>query len=164
IFHLHIADTEKATERLRARALRENRLDDMSEEVIGRRLQLYYEETYQTLRYYDPELIYDINASQPPLDVLSDIIHRLSDIQHNPYAWTHRLGRVESEMIFRLDAATDLQRRPDVSFVSYDRWPRGRPVPRSPCWDVVPDLAVEVVSPTNSASGILVKIDEYFRA
>ena len=82
IFHLQIADTEKASERLRSRALRENRLDDMSEEVIRRRLQLYYEETYQTLRYYDPELIYDINASQPPLDVLRDIINRLSEIQH----------------------------------------------------------------------------------
>src|SRR3954449_4818589 len=29
IFHLHITDTDKATERLKARALRENRLDDM---------------------------------------------------------------------------------------------------------------------------------------
>ena len=82
IFHLQIADTEKATERLRARALRENRLDDMSEEVIRRRLQLYYEETYQTLRFYDPDLIYDVNASQRPLDVLRDIINRLSEIQH----------------------------------------------------------------------------------
>src|SRR4051812_4518343 len=61
---------------------------------------------------------------------------------------THRLRKVEVEMMFRLDATTDLQRRPDVSFVSYERWPRGRPVPRAPSWDVVPDLAVEVVSPT----------------
>ena len=81
IFHLQITDTEKATERLRARALRENRLDDMNEEVIRRRLQLYYDETYDTLRFYDPELIYDVNASQRPLDVLRDIINRLSDLQ-----------------------------------------------------------------------------------
>jgi adenylate kinase len=81
IFHLRITDQEKATERLRARALRENRLDDMSEEVIARRLQLYYDETYQTLRYYDPELVYDINASQSPLCVLRDIINRLSELE-----------------------------------------------------------------------------------
>lgn len=81
IFHLQITDTEKATERLRARALRENRLDDMNEEVIGRRLQLYYDETYDTLRFYDPELIYDVNASQPPMNVLRDIINRLAELQ-----------------------------------------------------------------------------------
>jgi adenylate kinase len=81
IFHLQITDTAKATERLRARALRENRLDDMSEEVIRRRLQLYYDETYDTLRFYDPELIYDVDASLSPLDVLRDIINRLSELR-----------------------------------------------------------------------------------
>ena len=81
IFHLQITDTEKATERLRARALRENRLDDMNEDVIRRRLQIYYDETYDTLRFYDPELIYDVNASQRPLDVLRDIINRLAELR-----------------------------------------------------------------------------------
>ena len=83
IFHLQITDQEKATERLRARALRENRLDDMSEEVIAHRLRIYYDETYQTLRYYDPALVYDINASQSPLNVLRDIIDRLSEVQEH---------------------------------------------------------------------------------
>ncbi|HEX8204135.1 MAG TPA: nucleoside monophosphate kinase [Isosphaeraceae bacterium] len=81
IFHLQITDTDKAIERLRSRALRENRLDDMSEEVISRRIQLYYKETFDTLRFYDPELIYDIDASQCPLDVIRDIINRLSEIR-----------------------------------------------------------------------------------
>ncbi|HEV3167205.1 MAG TPA: nucleoside monophosphate kinase, partial [Isosphaeraceae bacterium] len=45
IFHLNISDTTKARERLKARALRENRLDDINEEVIARRLRSYYEET-----------------------------------------------------------------------------------------------------------------------
>ena len=39
-------------ERLKVRALRENRLDDMNEEVIRRRLNTYYEETYKTLSFY----------------------------------------------------------------------------------------------------------------
>ena len=46
-----------------------------------------------------------------------------------PFARTQRLGRVEGEMLFLLDAQTDLQRRPDVALVSYDRWPRARRVP-----------------------------------
>ena len=56
IFHLKINDTVKASERLKARALRENRLDDMNEEVIRRRLQTYYDETFKTLSFYPPEL------------------------------------------------------------------------------------------------------------
>jgi adenylate kinase len=82
IFHLKINDLVKATERLKARALRENRLDDMNEEVIHRRLNLYYEETFKTLSFYQPELVYDIDAGQSPLDVLRDLVFRLSEIQH----------------------------------------------------------------------------------
>jgi adenylate kinase len=82
IFHLHISDTVKAGERLKARALRENRLDDMNEEVIRRRLKTYYDETFKTLSFYPPGLVYDIDASQSPIDVLRDIISRLSELQH----------------------------------------------------------------------------------
>lgn len=82
IFHLRIDDTEKAADRLRSRALRENRLDDMNEDVIRRRLQTYYDETYQTLSFYDPSLVLDVDASQTPIDVLRTIIDRLSDLQH----------------------------------------------------------------------------------
>src|SRR5213079_2710668 len=79
IFHLHITDIVRAGERLKARALRENRLDDMNEEVIKRRLQTYYDETFKTLSYYSPNLVYDVDAGQPPIDVLRDIIIRMSE-------------------------------------------------------------------------------------
>jgi adenylate kinase len=78
IFHLKIDDTEKAKERLKSRALRENRLDDINEEVIRRRLATYDEETVNTLSFYDPSIIYDIDGTQAPLDVLRDILDRLS--------------------------------------------------------------------------------------
>jgi adenylate kinase len=81
IFHLNISDIGKARERLKARALRENRLDDINEEVIARRIHLYHQETVQTLSFYDPDLIYEIEASQSPLDVLRDIVNRLAEIQ-----------------------------------------------------------------------------------
>ncbi len=76
----------------------------------------------------------------------------------------HKLGRALSEAVFRIDAARDLQRRPDVAFVSKSRWGLDRPVPDSAAWDVVPDLAVEVVSPTNAAVLVQAKIHEYFAA
>jgi Uma2 family endonuclease len=74
---------------------------------------------------------------------------------------SHRLGKVISESLFVLDPATDLQRRPDLAFVSRQRV--RKPV-QSAAWGVVPDLAVEVISPTNRAPEVLEKIDEYFAA
>ena len=82
IFHLNISDTEKASERLKSRALRENRLDDMNERVIKERLKVYYEETFNTLSFYDRSLVYDVDASQSPLDVLKSIVNRLSELNH----------------------------------------------------------------------------------
>ena len=82
IFHLKIADNAKAMERLKSRALRENRLDDINEEVIRRRLKTYYDETYQTLSFYDPSLVYEVDAGQSPLVVLRDIIDRMAVLQH----------------------------------------------------------------------------------
>ncbi len=51
-----------------------------------------------------------------------------------------------------------------MSYVSYDRWPRDKPVTDDEAWDVVPDLAVEVVSPTDKADALLEKVEEYFLA
>ena len=84
IFHLGIRDTKLAMERLKVRALRENRLDDMNEEVIRRRLSTYYEDTYKTLSFYPPEIVYDIDAGQCMIDVLRDIVDRLSEVKRSP--------------------------------------------------------------------------------
>lgn len=81
IFHLQVTDTRKAIERLKVRALSENRLDDMNDEVIRRRMQVYEGETMHTLSFYNPSLITKIDAAQSPLDVLKDIINRLSAVR-----------------------------------------------------------------------------------
>src|SRR6185437_8592157 len=41
-----------------------------------------------------------------------------------------RLGRVYVESLFRIDKEKDLQRRPDVAFVSHERWPFNQRPPR----------------------------------
>jgi adenylate kinase len=81
IFHLKITDRAKAIDRLHSRALRENRLDDMNAEVIERRLKVYHEETYGTLQFYDPSLIFDVDGAQTPLGVLCDIVNRLRALE-----------------------------------------------------------------------------------
>lgn len=74
------------------------------------------------------------------------------------------LGDVVTEMLFLLDAARDLRRRPDVAFVSRTRLPAGQEGPRGPAaWEIVPDLAIEVVSPSNFADEMVNKVADYFR-
>ena len=81
-----------------------------------------------------------------------------------PYLRTNRLGKVVGEMLFRISPENDLRRRPDVAFVSHARWPFNRRVPDVPVWDMVPDLAIEVVSPSNTAFAVHRKIHDYFKA
>jgi Uma2 family endonuclease len=56
-----------------------------------------------------------------------------------------------------------LIRIPDVAFASWDRFPErrwtGEPIP-----DVAPDLAVEVISDSNTPAEMSIKVGEYFSA
>jgi Uma2 family endonuclease len=80
------------------------------------------------------------------------------------FATHHQLGRAMQEMLFDLTVATGRKRRPDVAFVSFDRWPLTRRIPRTEAWEVVPNLAVEVVSRSDSVDYIVDKVAEYFHA
>ena len=74
----------------------------------------------------------------------------------------NRLGIVLGEAgMMRL--APGLVRIPDVSFVSWDRLPERR-VPREPIPDLVPDLAVEVISRHNTRQEMDRKLQDYFTA
>ncbi len=52
-------------------------------------------------------------------------------------------------------------RIPDVSFLSWNQFP-GRKRPKAAVWSLVPDLAVEVLSESNTDREIEMKLDEYF--
>lgn len=56
-----------------------------------------------------------------------------------------------------------LVRIPDVSFISRGRLPGGK-VPRDPIADLVPDLAVEVVSKSNTTEEMQQKLEDYLTA
>src|SRR5262245_36311892 len=82
----------------------------------------------------------------------------------NHHGEQHALGVPTSEVLFRL-APEGPARRPDVAFVTYDRWPyRTLPEGDPPALDVIPNLAVEVISPTNTAIEVIDKIRDYFFA
>ncbi len=74
----------------------------------------------------------------------------------------HRLGVVAGEAgMMRLSAG--LVRIPDVSFVSWSQLP-GRRVPRVPIADLAPDLAVEVISPSNTTREMERKLQDFLAA
>ncbi len=74
VFHLSCPDRAKIMERLKKRALKDNRLDDANEEVIRRRLATYEEESKPLLEFYGDGLVKDIDAMQTPVKVLADIL------------------------------------------------------------------------------------------
>lgn len=76
------------------------------------------------------------------------------------FARTQGVGRALSEALFHLPSPVSRDRRPDVAFVSYQRWAKNRSVPRTGnAWNVVPNLNVEVVSPTDSAEELQEKVE-----
>lgn len=73
----------------------------------------------------------------------------------------NKLGMVYTECHFELKK--NLIRVPDVSFVSFERFPQDGE-PGGSRWLIQPDLAVEIVSPSDVLHEVFKKIDEYFAA
>lgn len=78
------------------------------------------------------------------------------------YLEEHDLGFVLGEA-GTLRLVPGLVRMPDVSFITWDRVP-DRELPAEPIPDLVPDLAVEVLSEGNTPAEIDRKVAEYFAA
>jgi Uma2 family endonuclease len=82
------------------------------------------------------------------------------------FARQHRLGRVVVEAHFRFQAGADgeeVVRGPDVAFVRRERLPEAARL-RQGSAPVVPDLAVEVVSPSDRAADVERKVRQYLAA
>src|SRR5277367_3784076 len=77
VIHLDCVDLNKMVERLRRRALRENRFDDASDEVIQRRLEVYERDTRPVLNYYPPDRVVLVEATMSQIRVLSQLIEYL---------------------------------------------------------------------------------------
>lgn len=73
--------------------------------------------------------------------------------------FTHRLGDALSEAGFRLTRDPDTVRGPDLAFVAHAR---ALPyVEQDQYFDGAPDLAVEIVSPNDTAAEIRALVDQY---
>jgi len=81
VAHLTCAEPEPMLERLRKRAMKQNRPDDAKEDVVRRRWDVYIENTRPVLEHYDGPLVRDIDALGTPAEVLSKVLAELAPIQ-----------------------------------------------------------------------------------
>lgn len=96
------------------------------------------------------EIIDGLIVEMPPMSAYAmRIANRLAN-RINQFADPQDLGEAVVEVLFRLPLDKIRNRRPDVAFVSFERWQKTRPmVEGANAWDVVPNLSVEVVSPND---------------
>jgi Uma2 family endonuclease len=112
-----------------------------------------------------PESLYEIVNGErrevPRMGTLAGTAASLLVYYLNGFAIPKKLGLAVSEVLFRLQPGQS-SRRPDVAFVAYNRWPlTAPPLSDPPEFDFAPNLAVEIVSPRNTAEEIEDKIKEY---
>ncbi len=85
IVHLVCTDKEEMIKRLRRRALKENRVDDAKEDVIRRRWDVYEEETFPVLNYYDKKIVSTVDAFGSPARVLEHILEAVVPVQEKHF-------------------------------------------------------------------------------
>lgn len=115
----------------------------------------------------EPEGLYEVvdgRIVQKPMGNYENLLAGLFYGALDRYAEANPIGHVLIEILFNLRPPVARERRPDVAFVSFERWGRDRPFPRERSWDVIPELAVEIISPTNTADDVADKLEEYFQS
>jgi Uma2 family endonuclease len=106
------------------------------------------------------EVIGGVRVEREPMGAFETVLASWLCHLLNSFAGDKKLAVAVSQVLFVLTAPQDLKRRPNVAFVSYGRW-SSTVVARAPAWNVVPDLAVEIVRPTNLAEEIDNNITDY---
>ena len=74
IVHLECSDEEAMFERIRRRAMKENRPDDLNPEVTKRRFEVYRQRTASVLDYYPSELVKEVEST----GIVSEVLFRFS--------------------------------------------------------------------------------------
>ena len=117
----------------------------------------------------DDDELYEIIDGQriglPPIAFQSALLACRVAHQIGSFVDAHDLGFVVTHGLFDLALLADRRRRPKAAYVSYQRWPKDRAIPLTDNGlDVVPELVVEVVSPTDRIEELQEKIHDYFQA
>ena len=124
-----------------------------------------------SLRRYDPtaaepEFLFEVvndfivrkTAGSSEIDIATTLYNVLA-----PIVRATGFGRTYMELGYDFSDGGP-RRKPDVSVLSAQRWPRSKPFPLGDFVPVAPELAVEVISPGELAYVVFSKIEQYFRA
>ncbi len=82
VIHLVAKNKEMLFERMKKRAMKDNRADDAKDDVIRRRFEVYERETYPVLEFYPPEIVAEVDAMGSPAEVLHNILSVLVPMQN----------------------------------------------------------------------------------
>ncbi|MGF1578273.1 MAG: Uma2 family endonuclease [Gemmataceae bacterium] len=111
------------------------------------------------------EIIDGERVELPPMSILSNQVASLLHGELSHHLKAHPTGRGFMEALFRLPLPIDRNRRPDVAYASNERIAQASSQSGSEnAWAIVPELMVEVVSPSDLAEEIMEKLTEYFAA
>jgi Uma2 family endonuclease len=110
------------------------------------------------------EIIDGVKVEMPPMSADSQFLASRVIFHLSTFGIARDLGEACGEVMFDLPSPINRSRRPDAAFIPYSRWRKNSPIPSTRGWDVIPDLCVEVVSPTDFADELMDKIGEYFAA
>lgn len=80
IIVLKVENTDQLIKRLQRRALIEKRLDDMDENILKTRMDVYHSDTKNLLEHYPKKIIKTFHGEQKPLEVLRDVLVELTDL------------------------------------------------------------------------------------
>ena len=110
------------------------------------------------------EIVDGVRVELPPMSAGNTVLAARLARRMSNVADPAGVGEAHPDVLIKLPLAQERNRRPDVAFVPYSRWPRDRAIPAGNAWEVLPDLCVEVVSPTDRAGEVREKVAEYFAA
>lgn len=90
VIHLVCQNEQSMIDRIKRRAIRENRSDDANEEIIKTRFEVYRRESEPVINCYPAEIVSQVEAGQSPPEVLLQILTRLIPVYKK---WLGDLGR-----------------------------------------------------------------------
>lgn len=86
VVHLVCENEEAMIERIKRRSIRESRTDDMKEDVIRHRFDVYHADTEPLLACYPPEIISRVESLGSPAEVLRKILNCVIPPQNEQFA------------------------------------------------------------------------------
>ena len=87
IIYLSCPNEEEMVQRIKGRAIRENRVDDANEDVIRHRFEVYKGQSKPVMDHYDKSLVVEVNAIGTPAEVFRGTLDAVIPCQN--YCFEH---------------------------------------------------------------------------